>query len=119
VAGLMGAMAMTAVLAVARILGSPVNLGEMLGSMITGELDSASWLVGFALHLLAGAGFALAYAAMFEYSAHRASAGVGALYGLGHAVLSGLMLGAVPLLHPLVPDELPEPGLLLSGHGAL
>jgi hypothetical protein len=102
----------------ARSSGLPVQLELLLGSMITGRAGLGSWILGFAMHIGAGAAFALVYAAAFEAEGH-ASAARGARYGLLHALVSGLALTLMPSLHPLVPEVLRAPGPFMLGLGWL
>lgn len=72
--------------------------------------------LGYALHLVSGLAFALAYAA-----AGVSGWGVGALAGLVHgAVSAALIYPALPLVHPRLRGEafLEPPGFLLRNYGA-
>lgn len=113
-AGLIGAVAMTVITWMGRIfMGMPVNMEMMLGTMFGLPPAMAAWVIGFAMHLMAGAVFALIYAAIFEYVTHRAGWGIGAGIGVGHTIFSGFMMGAVPMMHPLIPEQMPAPGMFM------
>jgi hypothetical protein len=116
-AGVTGALAMTVLMAIVRWAGMPVNLEMMLGTMVGREPGPATWVVGLAIHLMMGALFAIAYAAAFEYATHRAGAAVGAGIGLAHAAFSGIMMAAIPAIHPMVPEAMPSPGMFMVNMG--
>lgn len=62
VAGLAGTAAMTAMMLMAPMMGMPpMNIGEMLGSMMGGITA-----LGWAAHFMIGASFGVAYAAFFD-----------------------------------------------------
>jgi hypothetical protein len=117
-AGVIGAAIMTIVIQLGRLLGLDANLSLWLGSMVTGELGALSWLLGFAMHLTLGGLFGVAYAIVFESTA-RVTTGAGATIGLAHAMVSGILLGALPWLHPLMPQVIGAPGMFLAGFGLL
>lgn len=79
---------------------TPLSLEMLLGSFITGKTTAGTWVLGFAWHLLNGAIFGLAYAALFNLF-NRSGPGVGALIGLMHWAVAGVLLGFVQALHPL------------------
>lgn len=115
IAGIIGAVAMTAIMWMGRtLMGMPANLEMMLGTMFGGPPGPMKWALGFAMHLMAGVAFALIYAAIFEKVTHRAGALVGAGIGVAHTIFSGLMLGAIPMMHPLIPEQMPAPGMFMS-----
>jgi len=119
-AGIIGALVMTGIMWVARnILGMPVNLEMMLGTMIGMEPSVWAWFIGFVIHLTAGAVFALLYAEGFEHLTHRASWLVGLIFGAVHTVFSGFFLGLIPALHPLIPEQMAAPGLFMSATGVI
>lgn len=113
---MVGALFISAVTAVARTLGMPVNMELMLGSMLTDETGMGTWFLGLAMHVFAGALFGVLYAKIFLRSG-RATVGRGAAIGFVHGVLSGLMLAVMPAIHPAIPELIPAPGILLSNLG--
>lgn len=112
--GVAGGALMTVVMWMARtLMGMPMNLEMMEGTMLVRPPGPVAWGVGFVMHLMISALIALLYAWAFEHVAHRAGAGVGALFGLVHAVIAGLAMGMVPAIHPLIPEMLAAPGAFL------
>jgi len=117
-AGLYGAAATTALMLVVRALGlSGLNLELFLGSMVTQTLGFGPWALGLGIHLVIGAGFGVAYAALmetFERSGSRAGLAIGAV----HALLAGMLLPLLGAAHPLVRSgSLPPPGPFAAGTG--
>jgi hypothetical protein len=101
VAGIVGAVAMSLAMAVARLLGIGASLEPMLGSMF-GIHGAAAWIAGFVLHLIIGAVAALGYAVCFEYALQRSGPLVGAALGVAHGLMAGLFMSAIPMMNPLV-----------------
>jgi hypothetical protein len=119
-AGVIGAMAMSAILWVARNwLGIPAHMEIMLGTMVVPNAALTAWLVGFAIHLLIGGVLALVYAWAFEHITHRAGLLVGVGFGLVHAVIAGLGNTLVPAIHPMIPERMPAPGAFMANLGTM
>lgn len=118
-AGALGALMITILTAIARVLGMQINIEMMLGSMLSGALDAGSWLLGFVMHVIIGGVFGLIYAALFEYSLGRAGGGPGLAIGAVHAVIAGLLLGVIPTIHPMMPEWLSVPGFFFGSLGLL
>ncbi len=116
-AGVLGGAVMTIVLAIARTMGMQVNMSMMLGTMIGVMPSVGAWVLGFVIHLVISGLIAWLYGWGFEQIAHRANAGIGALFSLVHTVLAGLFLGIMPAIHPLMPDVIGAPGVFLSNLG--
>lgn len=115
-AGVIGAGILTIVVQMLRILGVPVNLSLWLGSMVTGGLGGATWVLGFVMHLVLGGLFGIGYAVVFERT-RRTTLGSGAGLGVAHGLSSGILIGALPWLHPLVPEVIAAPGMFLASGG--
>jgi len=116
--GLLGAAAMSVVMALCRLARIPVDLELLLGSFVLGELGFEAWLVGVGIHLSLGALFGLLYAAIFERGMQRSGPAAGAAIGMLHAGIVGAVLAALPDVHPLVPTELPSPGAYFVALGS-
>lgn len=116
--GMIGALALSAVMGVLGLLGATWRWELLLGSFVTGSVDASAWLLGLGLHLLAGGLLGLVYAAVFEWVLGEANGGIGSAVGAVHAVVSGIGLALIPALHPMVPDPWPAPGVFMLGYGA-
>ena len=118
-AGVLGAVVMTVMMAVARAMGMPANLEMMLGTMMGGPPSAAKWVIGFIIHLVDGGIFALIYAVGFEYLTHRAGWLVGAGFGFIRSLVAGLFMAMMPAMHPLIPEAMPAPGAFMSNLGLM
>lgn len=119
-AGVVGGAAMTAIMTLVRTMGiMDVNLSMMEGSMITANTGAGTWILGFMMHLIISGLIALAYAAGFEYVTHQAGWLIGVGFSLIHSLIAGMVFGLVPMMHPLVPDQMPAPGIFMSNKGLM
>jgi hypothetical protein len=119
IAGVVGALAMTLVSAMLRAMGMPLNLEMMYGSLLTASLGVGTWLLGFSIHLCVGALLGLVYAQVFVKWTRRPDATTGVGIGAVHGLISGLLLGVIRPLHPLIPEVMPAPGIFLTSLGAV
>jgi hypothetical protein len=124
--GLIATTALTAVMIAAQLAGlTRLDLPLALGTFVTEDPDRAR-VAGFFLHLAAGQGFALGYAATFALL-HRATWWLGAMLGLLHvAVALTVLLPLLPGVHPRMASHragpsstatLEPPGLLALNYG--
>jgi hypothetical protein len=124
--GLVATTALTAVMIVAQLAGfTRLDFPLVLGTVVTEDPDRAR-VAGFFLHLTAGQGFALGYAATFALL-HRATWWLGALLGFLHvAVALTVILPLLPGVHPRMASHragpsttavLEPPGLLALNYG--
>jgi hypothetical protein len=118
VSGVVGGAVMSAMLAMARMMGMPAKLETMLGTMFLPE-GAAAWLLGFVMHLMISGLIALIYAWGFENVTHRAGWLVGAGFGLVHSIVGGVFMGMMPMMHPKIPEMMPAPGAFMSNLGAM
>jgi hypothetical protein len=101
VAGFIGTVAMTAVMMVGRSVGmTSLDIPLLIGGMFSREDDRARAL-GMAAHIVMGAVvFGIGYGLLFTVL-DTASAGVGALIGLVHgAVLGIVVMPMMGMVHP-------------------
>jgi hypothetical protein len=119
-AGVIGAVVMSAILWIARnMMGIPAHMEMMLGTIVVPNPALTAWLVGFAIHLTIGGILAVIYAWGFEHITHRSGWLVGALFGLANAVVAGLVMGIIPAVHPMIPEQMPAPGAFMRNLGAI
>ena len=118
-AGVMGALVMSFLIALARGLGMQVNLEMMLGTMLGGPPSLSKWVMGFVMHLIIGGLWALLYAAGFEYLTHHASWVIGLGFAMIHALIAGVFMGIMPAIHPLIPAMMPAPGAFMAHLGLM
>ncbi|NKX56605.1 hypothetical protein [Arthrobacter mobilis] len=124
--GLLATSVLTVVMIGAQMAGlTRLDLPLVLGTLVTADPDKAR-VAGFFLHLAAGQGFALGYAATFALLG-RSTWWLGALLGLLHvAVALTVILPLLPGVHPRMASQragpasrsvLEPPGLLALNYG--
>jgi hypothetical protein len=125
--GFVGTLVLTTVLRAASEVGlTRMDLPFLLGTAFTSDRARAKAL-GYALHFIAGLGFALVYYAVFRAIGVQGW-GPGALAGLLHALFAGSALVNVllPLVHPRLGTPstsagavvlLEPPGFLMLNYG--
>jgi len=118
VAGMAGGAVMSALMWMARMMGMPANLEMMLGTMVT-DPGTTAWIIGFVMHLMISGAIALIYAWAFEHVTHRAGWLVGAGFGVVHAIIAGMVMGMMPMMHPRMPNPVMPPGAFLSNLGTM
>ncbi|MCA1604127.1 MAG: hypothetical protein LC775_01255, partial [Acidobacteria bacterium] len=62
---------------------------------------------------------ALIYALGFEYVTHRAGVLIGLGFAVIHIIIGGIVMGMMPMMHPMIPEQMPPPGAFMSGMGAM
>ncbi|RKR86432.1 hypothetical protein BDK92_0658 [Micromonospora pisi] len=106
--GVLATAALTAAMIIAQLLGlTRVDLPLILGSMVVEDPDRAR-VAGFFIHLAAGQGFALGYAATFALLG-RSTWWLGAVLGVVHVGV------ALTVLLPLLPGVHPRMASLRAG----
>jgi hypothetical protein len=125
-AGLVGAVAMLAVIYAGRAMAmTTMDLLRMLGTMVAPRASKGSvYGIGLMMHLMMGAMFGVVHAGLLhgvDPTSDGAVAGYGALFGLGHgAVVVAMMPIMLAMAHPLVRSgELPAPGVAMTGFGKM
>ena len=124
--GLVATAALTAALITAQLAGlTRLDFPLVLGTLVTEDPDRAR-VVGFLIHLCAGQGFALGYAATFALL-HRATWWIGALLALLHVGIAlTVLLPLLPGVHPRMASQragltstavLEPPGMLGVNYG--
>ena len=102
--GLVGGAAMIAILyPMMWMIPSQMkmNLLKLLGTMFV-PVGAAAYVVGMMMHAMMSVGFGLIHGALLEgvgVESVGAALGLGVLFGLAHAVITGSMLGVMPLMH--------------------
>jgi hypothetical protein len=117
VSGVAGGLMMTILMALGRWFGIPLSFEAILGTMIGLRPGVTAWFVGLAIHLVLAGLIGLAYGWVFERMGV-ANRVVGAPLGLAHGAVVGVLLGLLPMIHPLVPGTLPDLGFFMSRLGA-
>ena len=112
-AGMIGALAMSAAMLVIRQFGVSINLEALLGSTIVdGSSNVSPFLVGLFIHVLIGAVVACVYAFCFEV-VRTSGPLMGGGLGLAHGLMAGLFMSGIPAMNPF-PGSVSGPGPFLS-----
>lgn len=115
--GILGALAITVITAVARALGIPISIEILLGTLTGIQPGGAAFGIGLMLHLAIGGFVGLLYGYLFERVWDHGGAPTGMLLAVLHASLIGIAIGMTPQFHPLVPETLPDPGPYFANLG--
>ncbi len=116
IAGVVGGVVMTGLGWLVRQMGIPMNAEMMFGTMVSPPGPTA-WLIGFAMHLMISGAIALAYAWGFEHVTRRAGVLVGLGFAVIHIAIAGLVMGMIPAMHPMIPEQMPAPGAFMANMG--
>ncbi len=118
VAGLVGTAIISMVMAMAPKMGMPkMAIWEMLGSMFSSEGNVA---MGWAMHFMAGAVFAIVYAALWTAGIGSLSIVSGIIFGIVHWIIVGLMMGAMPMMHVGIKSgSVQAPGVFMLSNGGM
>lgn len=87
-----------------------MNFLLIVGTMIV-PAGPAAYGAGLMIHAMMSVVFGLVHGGLLEaagVTSPGASAGLGALFGLGHAGIAGMALGMMPMLHPRMLPERPK-----------
>ncbi len=99
-AGLIATLVMTLMMYLANGMGMvKMDMPLMLGTIVA-EPGGTARLIGLGIHLVMGVIFALIYAAVWSGTGIAPSAGTGLLFGAVHGIAAGVMMGAIPVMHP-------------------
>jgi uncharacterized membrane protein YagU involved in acid resistance len=115
VAGLIGTVAMTLVMAIAPKMGMPkMDIIGMLSTMF-GKQNRP---LGMGLHLMMGIAFALVYAFLWSSGVGAATLTGGVLFGIVHWLVVGAMMAGMPMMHAgIKAGKVPAPGAYMQNNG--
>lgn len=118
VAGLVGTVVMSMVIAMAPSMGMPkMAIWEMLGTMFSKEGNVG---LGWAMHFMMGVIFAIIYAALWAAGIGSATWVSGVIFGAVHWLVAGLMMGGVPMMHAGVKaGTVKAPGVYMMSAGGM
>lgn len=114
-AGVIGGVAFSIASSIFRAAGIHIELELWLGTLLIGP-GAAAWLVGFFWHVTLSGFIAIAYGRAFM-ALRRSNVSTGVRLSIVHMVLTGMLVGVVPLLHPRIPEVMPAPGFFLTADG--
>ncbi len=117
--GILGASAISGISAALRAIGMPIQLEIIMGTAFGGHNLVAAFLLGLALHLAIGGAFGLLYGWLFERVWAHGGASTGMILGVIHAALIGMLVGLTPRFHPLIPEQIMDPGPYFANAGSI
>ena len=117
-AGLVGTVVMSMVIAMAPQMGMPkMAIWEMLSTMFNKEGNVG---LGWIMHFMMGAIFAIIYAALWAAGIGSATWVSGVVFGAVHWLAAGLMIGGVPMMHAGVKaGTVKAPGVYMMSAGGM
>ncbi|MBU6427594.1 MAG: hypothetical protein KGR26_01150 [Cyanobacteria bacterium REEB65] len=121
-AGLWGTVGLTLFMGAMRLLGyARIRFGRLLGELVFRPGPIASGF-GLAAHFLAGMGFALIYAALWDWMGFHptweSGLWMGAIFGIYHFFVQFPLVGLARVLHPKVRQGVePDPGVWAFRYG--
>ncbi len=118
VAGVVGTVVISMVMAMAPRMGMPkMAIWEMLGSMFDKDGNN---VLGWIAHFMMGVIFAIIYAALWSAGVGGVNVGSGALFGVVHWLAAGLVMGGVPMLHAgIKAGTVQAPGVYMLSSGGV
>ncbi|MCA1634202.1 MAG: hypothetical protein LC802_11035 [Acidobacteria bacterium] len=119
-AGVVGGTVMTIIMALVRATMMPQANPEMMLGTMTGSMPGmGTWVMGLVIHLILSGVIALIYAVGFEYVTHRAGVLTGLGFAIIHLIIGGVVMGMMPMMHPMIPEQMMPPGAFMSGMGMM
>lgn len=115
--GFIGAIIITILMYLLKIWGQDLDIPFILGSIFVDIHNKAAvYTTGIITHLLAGAGWGIFYVFTIAAMGVTPNWPAGILWGFGHGIFVGVMMGTLAETHPYVGEDKPikDPGIL--GH---
>ncbi|GIK57426.1 MAG: hypothetical protein HND44_13005 [Chloroflexi bacterium] len=118
IAGVVGTIVITMVMAMAPKMGMPkMDIVGMLGSMFSPESNRT---LGMAMHLMMGVVFAILYALAWNTGLGTVSLLWGAVFGAIHWLIAGAMMGGMGMMHAgIKAGAMPNPGVFMLHNGGM
>ena len=117
-AGIIGTIVMTMVMMMAPKMGMPkMDIVGMLGSMFSAESNR---MVGMIMHFMMGIVFAIVYALLWSAGIGTVSPLWGAIFGMVHWLISGVMMGGMSMMNAGVKaGTVNAPGVYMTNSGGM
>lgn len=119
-AGLIGAVILTLLIYLLKSLGYKMDIPYLLGSrFIDINNTSGVYTLGIVLHLIIGAGWGMLYVFMISAMAVIPNWPIGILWGFGHGIFVGVLMGILSENHPHIGEgkAISNPGILGTNWG--
>lgn len=117
IAGLVGTLAISMVMALAPKMGMPkMDIVDMLSTMF----GKPNRVLGWMMHLMMGIVFALIYSFLWTAGFGNATWLNGLLFGAGHWLIVGVMMAVIPMMHVGIKNgDVDPPGLWMTNQGGM
>lgn len=118
IAGISGTIVMTMVMVMAPTMGMPkMDIVGMLGSMFSADSNR---MMGLVMHVMMGVVFAIVYALLWNAGIGTVGLLWGLLFGAGHWLVSGAMMGSMSAMHAGVKTgTVTAPGMYMMNNGGM
>jgi hypothetical protein len=118
IAGIVGTIVITMVMEMAPKMGMPkMDMVGMLGAMFSPQSNRT---LGLVIHLMMGVVFAIVYALLWNLGIGTQGLLWGAIFGIGHWLVAGSMMGGMPMMHAGIKAGVIEaPGIFMLKNGGL
>lgn len=117
ISGILGTFAISAVMAVAPMMGMPkMDIVDMLSTMF----GKPNRVLGWMMHLMMGVVFALIYAYLWSLGIGSPGWLSGIIFGAAHWLVVGLMMAVIPIMHAGIKNgDVEAPGLWMTNQGGM
>jgi hypothetical protein len=117
IAGLVGTVAISMVMAMAPKMGMPkMDIVDMLSTMFGKPNRTLGWM----MHFMMGIIFALIYSFIWSIGVGSATWLFGLIFGAIHWLIVGMVMGMIPMMHVGIKNgEVGAPGLWMTNNGGL
>jgi len=117
VAGLVGTVAISMVMAMAPQMGMPkMDIVDMLSTMFGKPNRTLGWM----MHFMMGIIFALIYSFIWSVGVGSATWLFGLIFGAVHWLIVGMVMGMIPMMHAGIKSgEVQAPGLWMTNNGGM
>lgn len=117
ISGIVGTIAISAVMAMAPLMGMPkMDIVGMLSTMF----GKPNKVLGWIMHFMMGVVFALIYAFLWSIGIGSAGWLSGLIFGAVHWLVVGLMMAMIPVMHVGIKNgDVEAPGLWMTNQGGI
>jgi hypothetical protein len=117
ISGLVGTVAISAVMAMAPLMGMPkMDIVGMLSTMF----GKPNKVLGWMMHFMMGVVFTLIYAFLWSIGIGSAGWFSGLIFGAAHWLVVGLMMAMIPIMHVGIKNgDVEAPGLWMTNQGGV
>lgn len=120
--GFIGAVILTLLIYLLKASGQSLDIPYLIGTRFVDPTNKARvYTIGIALHLLIGAGWGVLYVFLLTAMVVTPNWPAGILWGLGHGIFIGSMMGILADTHPAIGEGKPlvDPGIMGESWGTL